>query len=184
MQEVRRRGGRQAVRQPGGRRELSGAGNRVISECNGAGTRCEQPLPGGVRTRAVFEPVRSDAQRSVIGALGRLQSEFIPNLAVGRDLNGLCRHTMVRAQLIGQNGCAHRRDEQRGEAHAPQHFLYFFPLPQGHGSLRPAFLAETACFFSVPPLPPPANCSSALSLSFLRWMLRVKSSTPDWAVRR
>ena len=26
---------------------------------------------------------------------------------------------------------------------APQHFLYFLPLPQGHGSLRPIFVRHT-----------------------------------------
>jgi hypothetical protein len=28
-------------------------------------------------------------------------------------------------------------------SHCPQHFLYFFPLPQGHGSLRPTFSTVT-----------------------------------------
>ena len=35
---------------------------------------------------------------------------------------------------------------------APQHFLYFLPLPQGQGSLRPTFWAavlRTGCFFTV-----------------------------------
>lgn len=30
----------------------------------------------------------------------------------------------------------------------PQHFLYFFPLPQGHGSFRPIFLVVTGLLFS------------------------------------
>src|SRR5208337_2033952 len=37
---------------------------------------------------------------------------------------------------------------------APQHFLYFFPLPQGHGSFLPGFFSLpgifTPCFFSSP----------------------------------
>ena len=32
----------------------------------------------------------------------------------------------------------------------PQHCLYFFPLPQGQGSLRPIFLTLRGCFFTVP----------------------------------
>src|SRR5580704_10173758 len=57
---------------------------------------------------------------------------------------------------------------------APWHFLYFFPLPQGHGSLRPT-LAPAATVF-VPPESSPPNCSPASSFSFLRSILRVKSS--------
>jgi hypothetical protein len=30
-----------------------------------------------------------------------------------------------------------RRTDRRAAIYFPQHFLYFFPLPQGHGSLRP-----------------------------------------------
>jgi hypothetical protein len=30
--------------------------------------------------------------------------------------------------------------------YAPQHFLYFFPLPQGQGSLRPTFLPTFTLF--------------------------------------
>ena len=36
----------------------------------------------------------------------------------------------------------------------PQHFLYFLPLPQGQGSLRPTFWPFlTGCFLTVPSLP-------------------------------
>ena len=36
----------------------------------------------------------------------------------------------------------------------PQHFLYFLPLPQGQGSLRPGFLPFlTGYFFTVPSAP-------------------------------
>jgi hypothetical protein len=34
----------------------------------------------------------------------------------------------------------HSQDHNR--AYCPQHFLYFFPLPQGQGSLRPTFGEE------------------------------------------
>ena len=32
----------------------------------------------------------------------------------------------------------------------PQHFLYFLPLPQGQGSLRPTFWTRRGCFLTVP----------------------------------
>src|ERR1019366_2262111 len=59
-------------------------------------------------------------------------------------------------------------------AYAPWHFLYFLPLPQGQGSLRPVFWPVTT---GVPPREssPPTNCNCSISRSFLRWMLRVKS---------
>src|SRR5688572_429867 len=46
-------------------------------------------------------------------------------------------------------------------AHLPrQHFLYFFPLPHGHGSFRPTFGAvlrteASACWTAAPPRWPP-----------------------------
>src|SRR5580704_7033404 len=86
--------------------------------------------------------------------------------------------------MLRPDGRAGRGREQNSEDQAPWHFLYFLPLPHGQGSLRPAFFAETACFFSAAVPLPPTNCSSAISLSFLRWILRVKSSTTVWAARR
>ena len=35
--------------------------------------------------------------------------------------------------------CAGRPTHLEFSAYLPQHFLYFLPLPQGHGSLRPTF---------------------------------------------
>ena len=32
----------------------------------------------------------------------------------------------------------------------PQHCFYFFPLPQGQGSLRPIFCTLRGCFFTLP----------------------------------
>jgi hypothetical protein len=50
---------------------------------------------------------------------------------------------------------------------APQHFLYFLPLPQGHGSLRPTFSPErTTCVTCMSPEPAMRACSS--SRFFLR----------------
>src|ERR1039458_10170583 len=67
--------------------------------------------------------------------------------------------------------------------HAPWQCLYFLPLPQGHFSLRPTFLPATTCLGVLVPSPP-TNCSSAISFSFLRWTLRVKSCMVLWAARR
>ena len=35
--------------------------------------------------------------------------------------------------------CAGRPTHLEFSDYLPQHFLYFLPLPQGHGSLRPTF---------------------------------------------
>src|SRR3989442_15314527 len=40
-------------------------------------------------------------------------------------------------------------------AQAPWHFLYFFPLPHGHGSFRPPFSPVRRTVLS--PFPPPAS---------------------------
>src|ERR1017187_5898770 len=65
---------------------------------------------------------------------------------------------------------------------APWHFLSFFPLPHGHGSLRPTFCPTATVLGPLESSPP--NCSAASSLSFLRSMLRVKSSICALAARR
>jgi hypothetical protein len=41
--------------------------------------------------------------------------------------------------------------------YAPWHFLYFFPLPQGHGSLRPSLGPSETVFGAVVAPPAPAN---------------------------
>src|SRR5665648_468086 len=52
---------------------------------------------------------------------------------------------------------AERRSSEA--AQAPWHFLYFFPLPHGHGSLRPTLSHTTRCCTATGPVlvvPPPA----------------------------
>ena len=52
-----------------------------------------------------------------------------------QDLALHCANTLVAS-------CRCRRRSSpvvRTSVHLPQHFLYFLPLPQGHGSLRPIF---------------------------------------------
>src|ERR1035437_6561763 len=59
---------------------------------------------------------------------------------------------------------------------APQHFLYFLPLPQGQGSLRPTLAPErTTCWTCISPDPAMRACSS--SFFFLRWKDSSISST-------
>jgi hypothetical protein len=43
----------------------------------------------------------------------------------------------------------------------PQQFLYFFPLPQGHGSFRPTFGIERRIGRSIETSPAPSPSPSA-----------------------
>src|ERR1700734_482913 len=65
-------------------------------------------------------------------------------------------------------GTAFRGPADR-QFYAPWHFLYFLPLPQGQGSLRPTLSPVvrrcTGCDVSLPP----ARLAAASSRSFLRW---------------
>jgi hypothetical protein len=45
----------------------------------------------------------------------------------------------------GHRGCAQVNFKKR-KPYFPQHFLYFLPLPQGQGSLRPTFFSEIIVF--------------------------------------
>src|SRR5258706_4318272 len=59
------------------------------------------------------------------------------------------------------------RARRGSPAHCPQHFLYFFPLPQGHGSLRPTF--SGARYGSTgPPSPKSPPAASAANSSARR----------------
>ena len=51
---------------------------------------------------------------------------------------------------------------------APWHFLYFLPLPQGQGSLRPTF-SPVRRWAAWAASPAPANCAASSSRCFLRW---------------
>src|SRR5215813_10446605 len=69
-------------------------------------------------------------------------------------------------------------------AATPQHFLYFFPEPQGQGSLRPTLAAPRTTCCGLLPLVAPAMraCSSSLFLRRSNWASR--SSTEVAARRR
>lgn len=50
----------------------------------------------------------------------------------------------------------------------PQHFLYFSPLPHGHGSFRPTFLPFlTVVFLFGTPSPPVVSCIFATCSRFV-----------------
>jgi hypothetical protein len=54
----------------------------------------------------------------------------------------------VSCHYFGPRSRSRIKHRHRGHAHAkdqlaPQHFLYFFPLPQGQGSLRPTLGGAT-----------------------------------------
>src|SRR5271165_4149716 len=53
----------------------------------------------------------------------------------------------------------------RAYVYAPQHFLYFLPLPQGQGSLRPTLSPRTTCWTGpCAPAPIPAACAAETPL--------------------
>src|SRR5580693_9465433 len=53
-------------------------------------------------------------------------------------------------------------------ASTPWHFLYFFPLPHGQGSLRPTFSPVLRCA-GLLASPPPERLAASSSRCFLRW---------------
>lgn len=65
-------------------------------------------------------------------------------------------HTCCRGNSAGSDrlSCPHfQPTANRPYAAAPWHFLYFFPLPQGHGSFRP--IVSVAGSAVCPNAPPP-----------------------------
>src|SRR5580700_4640145 len=67
------------------------------------------------------------------------------------------------------------RNSERRLLYAPQHFLYFLPLPQGQGSLRPTFSPRTTCCTAcISPAPAMRACSSSRRLR--RWKASSMSS--------
>src|SRR5690242_21941479 len=68
----------------------------------------------------------------------------------------MCRSPCHRAISNQQSSKAigNQQSEIRNYAAAPWHFLYFLPLPHGHGSLRPTFGSSrrTVLMTSSPPV--------------------------------
>src|SRR6185503_20292672 len=69
-------------------------------------------------------------------------------------------------RLTGGRSAGQRDDRNRDYVvtTAPWHFLYFLPLPQGHGSFRPTFGSLRRTVFGSPfplPLPLPAALACA-----------------------
>src|SRR5262249_25599102 len=139
-------------------------------------------LEQGHRARRVVETPKSGRQvllaGAVVGLFGGVQAIFFVKCLI-RDTYGRYGALFQLANLVRKDGGGKGRGEEDGNQ-APQHFLYFFPLPQGHGSLRPAL--DWAIFgFEAGEASPPTNCSAAISFSFLRWIFRVRSMTEFWA---
>src|SRR5580700_4810667 len=86
---------------------------------------------------------------------------------------------IVDLNVVGLPSTENGPRHARVALYAPWHFLYFLPLPQGHGSLRPTLSLLMTCLLRALEPSPPTICSSAISFSFLRWMLRVKSCMVD-----
>ena len=96
----------------------------------------------------------------------RARSTRRPAPSISRRVRagGRARHLGTREPLPAPR--RDRSDAGRPQAAAPWHFLYFLPLPHGHGALR-GTLSETACGAApparlpmagaVPPPPPPVR---------------------------
>src|ERR1035437_6650353 len=69
-----------------------------------------------------------------------------------------------------------KRDTRVPLAYAPWHFLYFLPLPQGQGSLRPVFWPVTTGVAPREPAPP-AHCNCSISRYALRRLFRRAGKT-------
>src|SRR5579863_1190894 len=94
---------------------------------------------------------------TVGGILGVLQPVFMPDLLVWNGGRG-DRSFRPFTDRVGKNrGAGNDGQEQQQRSHAPWHFLYFFPLPQGQGSLRPTLGPPFATvLLAVPPPLAPA----------------------------
>src|SRR5215472_3594874 len=81
-----------------------------------------------------------------------------------RDSSRL-RIKLRQAGAFARNDKLRRRSATVYYATRPQQFLYFFPLPQGHGSLRPTFGIERRIGKSIDtsPAPSPSPATPAIA---------------------
>ena len=98
---------------------------------------------------------RADAAARSAGCCASAASRRPP--AVGTT-SGVARHEqdVVEGQGGGEAGFDGEERRRFGGFHAavPWHFLYFFPLPQGQGSLRPTFGSSRRTVFTAASSPP------------------------------
>ena len=119
-------------------------------EGKGPGAESLQPFPGAVAFGP--GPNRCGIPVPLTSPAGSFsQSHLLPKKkrATQKEwLAGRGRRMLERASS------PRGRDHLPSHAFRPQHFLYFFPLPQGHGSFRPgsSLLVTGACFRSSPRL--------------------------------
>jgi hypothetical protein len=78
-----------------------------------------------------------EAHTPVLTPPARVEKPCTTTARRGQDLGGSENHAVYVLFL-----------KLHHSSYIPQHFLYFLPLPQGQGSLRPTFLADflTGCF--------------------------------------
>ncbi len=116
---------------------------------------CSRPAKRGPRR---FCGARLVARNDLPGSPGQIYSMERGPQAVHR-LPGEGRHAAVEKAVqpvppdMAAGPCRPRygRPPVRTYSFLPQHFLYFKPLPQGQGSLRPGFLPErTGCLVREP----------------------------------
>src|SRR6266513_4002629 len=87
--------------------------------------------------------------------------------------DALCREIFLcRFQVTWMFQCRHD-----GYATRPQQFLYFFPLPQGHGSLRPTFGNERRIGRSIDtsPAPSPSPSPPTAAIAPTGWRMRASA---------
>src|SRR5678810_251114 len=83
-----------------------------------------------------------------------------PTATKGRRRRRVALQAAVSQGDIRRNRQRWTRDKRGDLAYAPWHFLYFFPLPQGQGSLRPTLSSLRCTVWTV------AGSSPRLSVSF------------------
>ena len=120
-----------------------------IASASTAATRSALVLP--VQTGKISASTARRDVGSESSAAGGGRSESISRKCPdwrARQCRGIGRHDGVtpaaQQDFSGQG---------KGQAFLPQQFLYFLPLPQGQGSLRPIFCTRRGCFFTVPSPP-------------------------------
>src|SRR5690606_31632478 len=92
----------------------------------------------GIRILTVFRrdchPLRPTTRRKSNG--GFVQSTPYVRQYADISIRSQCRTWSTREDLMKQSRTVPETSSEPPHA-APQHFLYFLPLPQGQGSLRP-----------------------------------------------
>ena len=101
---------------------------------------CGTPILASSKSSPRCRPAASSTRCSLSGMVAPSSFQLMPPRrttrwrASGNSRSAKCSRCSVRS--VRTTG-----DRSPRADHRPQHFLYFLPLPQGQGSLRPAFRA-------------------------------------------